>query len=130
MIKKVIFLFFNICLLGFLFGCNTCNANETQHTADTEIKSPDFAITSFVETPYLDSCNSRGILIESISEQDLTDNSTPQLSLPLNTIAFYTRFSNPTKRSISETNGLLERNIPPVQHVSRNILFHSLLIHF
>ncbi len=131
MIKKVIFLFFNICLLSILFGCNICNANEIQGAADTEVKSQDFIMTAaFIENPYLDSSAAKCILLESTSEQDLSDPSCANLPSVFDTLIFYARFSNPTKRSKSESHGLLERNITPVQNVSRNILFHSLQIHF
>ena len=130
MIKKVTFLFFNVCLLGILFGCNICSANSIQSSSDVEVKSEVFNITSFVETPYLDSCSAKCILLESTSEQDLSDISCLKVPVLFDTLNFYIRFSTPTKRSKTESRGLLERNITPVQHVSRNILFHSLQIHF
>lgn len=130
MIKKVIFLFFNFCLLGVLFGCNICNANSIKSSATVEIKSQDFRSSTFVENPYLDSCSAKCILLESTSEQELSNSLGLKAAVLFDTLIFYIRFSNPSKRCKSESHGLIERNITPVQHVSRQILFHSLQIHF
>lgn len=131
MIKKVIFLFFNIILLGILFGCTICNANEMPQVGDFVVKGLDFNVTeAFVESPHFDSCQSKCFLLESTSEQESSDSSYLKLPLVFDTLVFYIRFSNPIKRSKLESHGLLERNFTPAQHVSRNILFHSLQIHF
>ena len=130
MVRKALFFLFNFCLLALLFACNNCNATTADSDQKSEVKSTIETFPSFVEIPYVDSCQSKCILSENSNEQDLSDVS----FLPIE--PFYVTFANhPDYVAVINSGkfqikGLLERNITPAQFVSRIILFHSLQIHF
>ena len=114
-----------------LFASSTCLANETSSGVDTEISKQDFgSMHSLLMTPYFHSSTGKCILVESTTENEVSD--VDYLILPtfINSTFVYSRLLNPVKRSAANTSGLLERNITPALQVSRNILFHSLQIHF
>ena len=129
--NKFLFLIFNLCLTVVLFASSTCVANGTSNVADTEMSKQDFgSMRSLLMTPYVHSPAGKCILVESTTENEVSD--VDYLILPIfKTSTFvYSRLFNPVKRSATNTSGLLERNITPALKVSRNILFHSLQIHF
>ena len=114
-----------------LFASSTCVANKTSNAVDTEISKQDFgSMHSLLMTPYLHSSAGKGLLVESTTDNEQSDNEYLILPTFATSTFIYSRLFNPIKRSASNTGGLLERNITPALQVSRTILFHSLQIHF
>ena len=129
--NKFLFLIFNLCLMVVLFASSTCVANETNTDLDIEYNRQDFdSMHSLLMTPYFHSSTGKCILLESTTENELSDSDCLILQNFKTSTFVYSRLLNPVKRSASNTSGLLERNITPALKVSRNILFHSLQIHF
>lgn len=128
--NKFLFLIFNLGLLAFLFASTACVANENIDGNKSEISKQDFgSMHSLVMMPYFHSSTGKGVLVESSTENELSDIDYLILPTFTTTTFVYSRLFNPVKRSASNTSGLLERNITPARQVSRNILFHSLQIH-
>ena len=131
MLRKVIFLFFNIILLGVLFSCTICNAKGFQQVYGSEIKGQDLTdMARLLQNPTIDSYQANCIFLESTNENDLSGEAYLPMPLLISGVSIYSRILNPVKRNKSKIQGLIERNITPAQYISRNILFHSLQIHF
>lgn len=127
--RKTIFFLIKIYILGIFLVGNVCNAASLNPSIDGQVKNLDTNHSEHNVNLHFDSSQIKCILLDNSNEEEQSKISSSKLS-PINFITFYTFSFDPISGTKWEGKGLLERNITPVQNVSRNILFHSLQIHF
>jgi len=129
--KLAYILFLQICLLTIpnSYSNGIVNKGKSNTTMESifETSTPSKAL---FEKALSESDQLKFILLENTSETEKC--STPLLASPLNLNGKNLRDSSfvYTENAKLNSQGLLERNITPFRNMSRNILFHSLQIHF
>ncbi|MGC1632005.1 MAG: hypothetical protein WA749_07825 [Gelidibacter sp.] len=134
MTQKSIFLLLTIFMLSIFVGGNVCNAAEIENSVEVQVKSNIVNVdedATLIDIPSLGTFHPKCILSENTDEDDQSDIPFLKLS-PIHTVTFYYRSNSIdiAERSKLKIDGLLRRNLPPIHHVSRTILFHSLQINF
>jgi hypothetical protein len=129
--KLAYILFLQICLLTIPNSYSNTIVNKVNNNIATEsffeTSTPDHAIFG---KGLSESNPLKFVLLENTSETEKCSSSMPASPLRLNGKSLRDNCFVYTESIKLTTLGLVERNIPPFRNMSRNILFHSLQIHF
>lgn len=130
--KLAYILFLQICLLTTSYSYSNCTVNRINKNVVAESTLETLTNnTPNIEKGFIAAYNQLGfILFDDISEKEKYSSCLSGFPLNLNTTILKDSRIVYTKSIKLNNQGLVERNIIPYLNISRNILFHSLQIHF